>query len=228
MASVRRNTSRSVEHQVLIASADHTAQREIANVIRKERVFAGLIAAAVLACALSSTRSEAQEYWTTKANRVKIAGALTNWADFCTSTFYFNRKDKVAANILEPKIYSHLLLSTTPSSEVTRWAEWLPYADPGSEVAKSSIERGSDALLAARADPSAANAAEKLYTDTMRDYFKVVFEKCRDGSRDPFIAEIFYDGGGNFERAMSDNELNFAESVKELARPVPPTRKPKR
>ncbi len=196
--------------------------------IGKERAFAGFMTAAMLFCALSSSRSEAQEYWTTKANRVRIAGALTNWADFCTSTFYFSRKDKVANNILEPKIYSHLLLSTTPSSEVTRWAEWLPYADPGSEVAKSSIDRGSDALLAARADPSAAKAAEKLYTDTMRDYFKVVFEKCRDGSRDPFIAENFYDGDGDFERAMSDNVLNFAESVKELDRPVPSKKRPKR
>jgi hypothetical protein len=164
----------------------------------------------------SATAQSADDFWATKPNRLKIAGALNNWADFCANVFHFNRVSKLTPLELEPKINSHLLLSSAPSLEVQRWAEWLPYADPDSDVAKPSQERAADALLAARADPSAATEAEKLYNDTFRGYFRTVFGKCTEGARDKWIAENFYSGEGDFEKAAGSLTVDFSQALKEI------------
>ncbi|RYG91046.1 MAG: hypothetical protein EON58_19025, partial [Alphaproteobacteria bacterium] len=150
------------------------------------------ISAAVAAIALATLASPvtAQDFdWNVKANRIMLAGALNNWADFCSGMFGFNRVPEKPNEVLEPKINSHLLLSSMPSLEVGRWAGWLPYMKSDSDVAQPSITRAGDALLAARADPSSMAEAEKLYTDTLRGYFRTIFGKCSEGSREPFIAE---------------------------------------
>ena len=169
--------------------------------------------------------ASAQDFdWHISKNRMLIAGALNHWGDFCSATFYFDQKPKRTNAELEPKVNSYLLLSATPSVEVQKWGEWLPYANPDSDVAKPTQNRAADALLAARADPSAAAAAEKLYLDTMRDYFHTVFSKCQEGAHDSFIAANLYTGDGDFDRAMQAVKIDFAKDVKDLDKPAP--RKP--
>ncbi|GAA0456646.1 MULTISPECIES: hypothetical protein [Sphingomonas] len=187
----------------------------------KRAMMRGLIALALTAAPCAANAQSAGDYWATKPNRIKIAGALNHWADFCSNVFYFERAPKLANEALEPKINSHLLLSSTPSIEVERWAGWLPYADPDSEIAKPTHERAADALLAARADPSSAAAAEKLFVDTMRGYFKSVYAKCREGAGDEWIAHNLYSGAGDFERAMATVKIDFAQSVKDIDKPDP-------
>lgn len=178
-----------------------------------------IISAFGLAWAASAGPVHAQDYWASKRNRIVIAGALNNWADFCSHVFYFDRAPKLSNEVLEPKVEAHLLLSPSPSVEVERWAGWLPYADPDSEIAKPTYERGADALLAARADPSSSAAAEKLYTDTMRGYFQSVYGKCREGAADEWVALNLYSGAGDFERVMADVRIDFAQSVKDVDGP---------
>lgn len=179
------------------------------------------LAAVALAWGASPTPVQAQDFWASKPNRIKIAGALNHWADFCSNVFYFERAPKLANEALEPKVNSHLLLSATPSIEIERWAGWLPYANPQSDIAKPTHERAADALLAARADPSSTAAAEKLYTDTMQGYLQSVYAKCREGAGDEWIAQHLYSGAGDFERAMATVKIDFAQSVKELDKPDP-------
>lgn len=190
------------------------------KLVRLSITNAALVAFA-LALAASPKPVQAQDFWASKPNRIKIAEALNHWADFCSNVFYFDRDPKLANEALEPKINSHLLLSTTPSIEVERWAGWLPYADPQSDIAKPTHERAADALLAARADPSSAAAAEKLYTDTFRGYLQSVYAKCREGSGDEWIAQNLYSGAGDFERAMTAVKIDFAQAVKEIDKPDP-------
>jgi hypothetical protein len=159
---------------------------------------------------------QAHDFWASRTNRVMIAHALNRWADYCSTVFHFDRATKLADEQLEPKINSHLLLSPDPSAEVERWSGWLPYADPQSDFAKSTFERGSDALLAARADPSSAEAAEKLYTETMKGYFSSVYAKCREGASDEWIAQILYSGKGDLERFLATLEVDFAKSVRDV------------
>lgn len=177
----------------------------------------------VLAVSLTvlPTGANAQDFWATKPNRVKIAGALSHWADFCSNLFFFERRPKLLNEAFEPKIESHLLLSPTPSFEVNQWAGWLPYADPNSDIAKQAQVRGGDALLAARADPSSAVEAEKLYTATIRTHLQSAFSKCREGAGDDWIAQNLYFGAGDFERTMAEVKVDFAGSVKALDAPEP-------
>lgn len=185
------------------------------------RIRVALALALALALAANMPASAQDFDWHIPKNRMLITGALNHWGDFCSATFYFDRKPKRTNAELEPKVNSYLLLSSTPSIEVQKWAEWLPYADPNSDVAKPTQDRAADALLAARADPSASAPAEKLYLDTMRDYFHTVFSKCQEGAHDDFISVNLYSGEGDFDRAMQTVKTDFAKDVKDLDTPAP-------
>jgi hypothetical protein len=188
--------------------------------VGKHRI-AGAIAAVSLACG-GGGAAQAQTFdWNRKPNRIILAGALNNWADFCSGVFHLNRVPKKPNEALEPKINSHLLLSSTPMMEVERWGGWLPYMRTDSAVAKPAMDRAADALLAARADPSSMAAAEKLYTDTLRGHFQTVFGKCQEGAHEPFIAENFYSGEGDFDKVMQQVTIDFASSVQSLDEPEP-------
>ena len=189
--------------------------------------FSKTAASALLIAVAVPSRAHADDFWATKPNRIKIANALNGWADHCSGMFGFDRRPKLSNETLEPKVDAYLLLSATPSLEVERWAGWLPYADPNADVAKPSTDRAADALLAARADPSSALAAEKLYIDTRRSFFHEIYTKCQEGSRNPLIGQYFYRGEGDFEKAMLSVHTDFAEAVADLDKPDPPKAKPK-
>jgi len=75
-----------------------------------------------VALATAPAMAQAQTFdWNVKAHRLMLAGALNNWADFCSGVFHFDRVPKKPNEALEPKINSHLLLSSTPMMEVERW-----------------------------------------------------------------------------------------------------------
>lgn len=186
----------------------------------RSRSLAKWASTATLLSLTVSSAGQAQAFdWKVEKNRIMMARALNGWADFCSSTFYFTRSLRRSPEELEAKINAHLLLSNLPDLDVARWADWIPYADPNSDVAKPSEDRAADALLAARADSSSAAQAEKLYTNTMRDYLSTVFSKCRMGASDPFIAQNFYAGPGDLDRALAAVESDFDQAVKELDKP---------
>lgn len=185
--------------------------------MKKHRIIA--VVAAVASSGFQAPATAQTFDWNVKAHRLMLAGALNNWADFCSGVFHFDRVPKKSNDALEPKINSHLLLSSTPMMEVERWGGWLPYMRTDSGVAKPAMDRAADALLAARADPSSMVAAEKLYTDTLRGHFQTVFGKCQEGAHEPFIAENFYSGDGDFDKVMEQVTIDFASSVQSLDEP---------
>jgi len=169
-------------------------------------------------CVAAEARADAMD-WRTEAAQTVIQSGLATASDMCAS-FGFTRVKLPPAAIMRGRIGAHLLASTTPEVELNRWVEVVMAANQLRTGADdpARLQRGMEALTAARTDPAAFAPARQRFVDDAMGPIRAAVDACTRTAADPFISANYFfghaDGLGKYEEMF---RAQFAEILKKMA-----------
>lgn len=155
--------------------------------------------------------------WRSPAKRAELIGAFDSMARNCNFVG-FSAVPKQPDDVMEGKLHAYLLVASSADRVINHWVgmmeELIQFED--SLLSDASIQRSSDAVVAAVSDPDAYERAERLYIETAIAPARRMLAGCKRAAGDPFLGKYYVAGRGSLRPLQESARQTFAKNVAEL------------